>query len=93
MWPSAVTERACTRSRGRTEQPSTPIVDVIDTQTNVLSTSIALGTTNGDSKMAVSPDGSHAYVISDSGLVWVIDTMKNAVLTSVTISEGNPLLG
>jgi YVTN family beta-propeller protein len=65
-------------------------VEVIDTQTNTATTRIGLGN-NG--RIAVTPDGNHAYVTDDGGDLWVIDTTKNAVLASVAISKGNPLLG
>jgi YVTN family beta-propeller protein len=66
-------------------------VDVIDPQTDTVTTSITLSNLEVPTKIAVSPDGGHVYVSGDAGHVWVIDTVKNAIVATVQLSGGNPL--
>lgn len=40
------------------------------------------------SGVAVSPDGGHAYIISESGSVSVIDTGSNTVTTTIPVGDG-----
>ncbi len=63
-------------------------VAVIDTQTNTVTATLAVGHPSG---VAVAPDGRHAYVPNwDSGhgrgVVSVIDTTTDAVVDSITVS-------
>lgn len=68
-------------------------VEVIDTQTNTATTSISLAVRSlGIGRLALTPDGSRAYVTGDGGTLSVIDTAKNAVATSLMLGNGN-LLG
>jgi len=68
-------------------------VDVIDTRTATVTTSITLSNGGELIRIAVTPDGTHAYVIGD-GLVWVIDTVQNAVVATVQLVPlGTPLDG
>jgi YVTN family beta-propeller protein len=66
-------------------------VEVIDTQTNTVTTSIGLG--DVPTTIAMTPDGSHAYVPLANGELSVIDTKKNVLVETETISKGNLLLG
>ncbi len=60
-------------------------VSVIDTSTNAVTTTIAVGATPNN--IAITPDGSEAYVAnSGSNDVSVIDTSTNAVTTTVPLS-------
>lgn len=63
-------------------------VSVIDTSTNTVTATIPVG---GFSPIgvALTPDGTRAYVTSSSGLVSVIDTASNTV--AATINFPNPL--
>ena len=68
------------------------VVDVIDTKTDDVVTSIALPGFDAPTRIAVTPDGGHAYVTGDAGHVWLIDTTTNATVTTIPISDGQPLL-
>jgi len=68
-------------------------VDVIDTQTNVVSATIDLGNQEGPIRIAITPDGGHAYVTGEGGHVWVVDTTQNALMTTIPVSLGSPLQG
>lgn len=67
------------------------VVDVIDTKTNEVATTIALSGYDVPTGIAVTPDGSHAYVTAETGHVWMIDTATNAVST-IGINDGQPLI-
>jgi YVTN family beta-propeller protein len=68
-------------------------VDVIDPQTDSVTTSITLSNREDLIRIAVTPDGGHAYVIGE-GHLWVIDTVKNAVVATVPVVPlGTPLAG
>jgi YVTN family beta-propeller protein len=66
-------------------------VEVIDTQTNTATTSISLAARSlgAIGRLALTPDGSCAYVAGDSGTLSVIDTTKNAVATSMMLANAN----
>jgi YVTN family beta-propeller protein len=66
-------------------------VDVINTQTNATSASILPGNQETPMRIAVTPDGGHAYVTGDRGHVWVVDTTVNALLSTIPVSAGNEL--
>lgn len=72
---------------------STFYVDVINTQTNAMSASILLGNQDSPVRIAVTPDGGHAYVTGDAGHMWVVDTTVSALMSTITVSAGNPLDG
>jgi YVTN family beta-propeller protein len=72
---------------------STYYVDVINTQTNAMSARVLLGYQETPVRIAVTPDGGHAYVIGDAGHMWVVDTTLNALFGSITVSAGNLLNG
>lgn len=67
------------------------VVEVIDTKTNTVATTIALPDSDVPTRIAVTPDGSHAYITAETGHVWIIDTATNAVRT-IGINDGQPLL-
>lgn len=67
-------------------------IDVVNTQTETVTASIGLGNNEPPTRMALAPDGGHAYVTGEIGDVWVVDTTKNTVVASVPISYPNPLL-
>lgn len=68
-------------------------VDVIDTRTATLTTSITLSNREVLMRIAVTPDGGHAYVIGE-GHVWGVDTVQNAVVATVpVVPPGTPLDG
>jgi YVTN family beta-propeller protein len=69
------------------------VVDVIDTKTDDVVTSIALPGNDVPTRIALTPDGGHAYVTGEIGNVWVIDTTKNTMAATIPVSVGNPLLG
>jgi YVTN family beta-propeller protein len=73
--------------------PPEGAVAVIDTATNTLAATIAVGIL--PSGVVVAPDGGHAYVPNlqhGGGVVSVIDTTTNAVVDSITVSapRGRP---
>jgi YVTN family beta-propeller protein len=68
-------------------------VDVIDTKTNAQTATILLGNQDEPVRMAISPDGGHAYVSAEGGHVWVVDTTQNALMSTITVSPGNGLHG
>jgi len=68
-------------------------VDVIDTQTNAVTATILLGNHETPVRMAMTPDGGHAYVTGDEGQLWVVDTTLNALMSTINVSSGNPLNG
>ena len=70
-----------------------PVVDVIDTKTDAVVASVVLPSDEVPTDIAVTPNGSYAYVTGDNGHVWVVDTMKNAVTATISVSVGSPLLG
>lgn len=55
-------------------------VDVMDTATNTVVTTVPIGTTCGG--VAVSPDGSHVYLACNSSALHVIDTATNTATQS-----------
>jgi YVTN family beta-propeller protein len=61
-------------------------VGVIDTGSNTLVATVAVGILPGG--VVVAPDGRHAYVpnIQQGGVVSVIDTATNAVVDNITVS-------
>jgi YVTN family beta-propeller protein len=61
------------------------VVDVIDTKTNAVVTSISLPSSESPTQIRMTPDGSHAYVTGDAGHVWLIDTTKNATVATIAI--------
>lgn len=67
-------------------------VDAIDTKANALVTSISLPGFDVPTRIAITPDGSHAYVTGDGGHVWVIDTAMNSVVTAISVTAGQPLM-
>jgi YVTN family beta-propeller protein len=71
----------------------TYFVDVIDTKTNAQTATILLGNQDEPVRIAISPDGGHAYVSAEEGHVWVVDTMQNALMSTITVSPGNGLHG
>jgi YVTN family beta-propeller protein len=68
-------------------------LDVIDTKSNNLVTSIALGDGEVPLQVAVTPDGHRGFVTGDSGHMWLLDVANNQVAGSLEISAGNPLTG
>ena len=70
-----------------------PVVDVIDTKTNAVVTSLALPGFDTPTQIRVTPDGSHAYVTGDNGHLLLIDTTNNVTVATLPISVGNPLFG
>jgi YVTN family beta-propeller protein len=68
------------------------VVDVIDTKTNSVNTSITLPGIEAPTQIVVTPDGGQAYVTGDAGHVWIINTATNATVTTIPISDGQPLL-
>jgi len=68
------------------------VVDVIDTKTNAVVTSIALPSSEPPTQIRVTPDGSHAYVTGDAGHLWIIDTTQNATVATIPVISGQPLL-
>jgi YVTN family beta-propeller protein len=70
------------------------VVDVIDTKTNAVVTSIALTLPSYEppTQIRVTPDGSHAYVTGDGGHIWLIDTTTNAAVRTIPMTDGQPLL-
>src|SRR5262245_22258204 len=73
--------------------PPEGAVAVIDTTTNTLTATIAVGILS--SGVVVAPDGRHAYVSNlqhGGGVVSVIDTTTNAVVDGITVSapRGRP---
>jgi YVTN family beta-propeller protein len=70
------------------------VVDVIDTKTNAVVTSIALALPSYEppTQIRVTPDGSRAYVTGDGGHIWLIDTTTNAAVRTIPITDGQPLL-
>jgi YVTN family beta-propeller protein len=68
-------------------------VDVINTQTNIVSATILLDNHEIPVHIAVTPDGGHAYVTGDEGHVWVVDTTQNVLQSKIAVSAGNGLNG
>jgi len=67
------------------------VLDIIDTKTNDLVTSISLPSSEPATQLRVTPDGSHVYVTGVTGDVWVIDTTMNAIVATIPVSVGQPL--
>jgi YVTN family beta-propeller protein len=65
------------------------VVDVIDTKTDDVVTSIPLPSSEPPTQIRVTPDGSHAYVTGDRGHLWVIDTTTSATVATVAVSFDN----
>jgi len=72
---------------------NTNFVDVIDTQTNEQSAAINLGYDDVPVRIAVTPDGSQAFVTGDIGNIFVVDTVQKVLAGKVAVSSGNPLTG
>jgi YVTN family beta-propeller protein len=68
------------------------VVEVINTKTNDVVTSIALPGSEVPTRIALTPDGGHAYVTGDVGHVWLIDTQTKALVATISIATGQPLL-
>lgn len=68
------------------------VVDVIDTKTDAVVTSISLPSSEPPTQIRVTPDGSHAYVTGEIGHIWLIDTTTNATVATIPITDGQPLL-
>src|SRR4029077_4311946 len=56
---------------------------VVDTKSNLVVATIAVG--SGPYGVAISPDGSHAYIANNSGTVSVIDTSSNSVVSTINV--------
>jgi YVTN family beta-propeller protein len=61
------------------------VVQVVDPASHAVAASLSLGTGDGGGEIAITPDGGRAYVAS--GLVHVIDTATNAVVSSFVAAE------
>ena len=68
------------------------VVDVIDTKTDDVVTSISLLSSEPPTQIRLTPDGSHAYVTGDIGHLWVIDTTTNATVATIPVSFDKWLL-
>jgi YVTN family beta-propeller protein len=68
------------------------VVDVIDTKTNSMVTSVALPGSDVPTQIRMTPDGSHAYVTGETGHLWIIDTTQNAAVATISVTSGQPLL-
>jgi YVTN family beta-propeller protein len=68
------------------------VVDVIDTKTNAVVTSIALPGYDVPTQIRMTPNGSHAYVTGETGHLWVIDSAQNATVATIPVIFGQPLL-
>ena len=68
-------------------------LDVIDTRTNTVAASIALGDGEVPLQIAITPDGNRGFVTGDGGHMWVLDLANNQVAGSLEISAENPLAG
>src|SRR4029077_19737998 len=64
------------------------VVDVIDTKTDAVVTSISLPSSEPPTQIRVTPDGSHAYVTGDAGHVWIVDTTQNATVATIQVIFG-----
>lgn len=62
-------------------------VSIIDISSNSVVDTVRVG--SGPEGVAITPDGTRAYVANDGGAVWVLDTSNNAVLAKVTVG-GDP---
>lgn len=72
---------------------NTYFVDVIDTQTNNQSAAINLGNDDEPVRIAVTPDGSKAFVAGNAGLISIVDIVRNALVNTIGVSPGNALIG
>ncbi len=65
-------------------------VDVIDTETNAITTTIPIGGSNyGPTGVAITPDGNRVYVTNrGSARVEVIDTQNNTFVKSIAVGSG-----
>src|ERR1017187_594599 len=60
-------------------------VSVIDTSSNTVVATVGVGSQpNG---VAITPDGTRAYVANGGGDVWVIDTSSNTVVATVGVGS------
>jgi uncharacterized protein (TIGR03437 family) len=78
---------ACAQARVYVSNNGDDTVSEIDTSTNAVVATIHVGT--GPEGIAISPDGTRAYVANDGGAVWVLDTSNNSVVTKVNVG-GDP---
>ncbi|MEU5547731.1 IPT/TIG domain-containing protein [Streptomyces sioyaensis] len=62
-------------------------VNVLDTATNIVTTTITVGV--GPRLVAIAPDGAEAYVaVADDALLSVIDTVTNTVTANIPVGAG-----
>lgn len=67
-------------------------MDVINTKTNAVVTSIALPGSDVPTQIRMTNDGSHAYVTGETGHLWIIDTTRNATVATIPVISGQRLL-
>lgn len=60
-------------------------VSVVDTGTQKLTATFPVG--NGPVAIAITPDGTLAYVLNKDNTVWVIDTLTNTKVTTVSVTN------
>jgi len=76
---------AYAQARGYVANFGSNSISVIDTSSNTVVSTVPVGSQpNG---VAVTPDGTRAYVANGGGDVWVISTSNNTVLAKVVVGE------
>ena len=70
--------------------PGGGTVSVIDTATNTVAATISLGTNQNPFGVAITPDGTRAYVTINfpNNFVSVIDTATNTVVATIPVGAG-----
>jgi YVTN family beta-propeller protein len=70
--------------------PGNGTVSVIDTATNTVGATISLGTSQNPFGVAITPDGTRAYVTINfpNNFVLVIDTATNTVVATIPVGVG-----
>ena len=81
FWGSSQVAHA--QGRAYTANFGSDNLSVIDTSSDTLVTTVAMGTQ--PNSVALTPDGSRAYVTNGGGDVWVLSTSTNAVLAKVVV--------
>lgn len=81
FWGSS--QVACAQGRAYTANFGSNNLSVIDTSSNTVVATVPLG--SQPNSVALTPDGSRAYVTNGGGDVWVLSTSSNAVLAKIVV--------
>jgi YVTN family beta-propeller protein len=83
LLPGGASQVAYAQARAYVANSGSNSVSLIDTSSNTVTGTIAVG--SQPLAIAITPDGTRAYLAHCGGDVWVIDTSSNKVVTKIVV--------